>query len=104
MPFAGTHSAAGTAWVVAALAMATTVRSAMVADEAAGERKRRGSAARGREDRVLFERHLHRRAPVARALLVERFLPLARQLARRYERPEVPLDDLFQVACLGLVK
>src|SRR4051795_6974446 len=104
MPFAGTHSAAGTAWAVAALGMATTVRSAMVADEAAGERKRRGSPARVAEDRVLFERHLDRRDPVDRDLLVERFLPLARQLARRYERPEVPFDDLFQVACLGLVK
>ena len=37
-------------------------------------------------------------------MLVERFLPLARQLARRYQRPEEPFDDLFQVACLGLVK
>src|SRR3954453_17895526 len=104
MPFAGTHSAAGTAWGVAAPPMATTVRSAMVADEAAGERKRRGSPARVAEDRVLFERHLDRRDAVDRDLLVESFLPLARQLARRYERPEVPFDDLFQVACLGLVK
>ena len=38
-----------------------------------------------------------------REVLVERFLPLARQLARRYQRPEEPFDDLFQVACLGLV-
>src|SRR4029450_12503112 len=36
--------------------------------------------------------------------LVERFLPLARQLARRYQRAEEPLDDLIQVASLGLVK
>ena len=36
-------------------------------------------------------------------MLVERFLPLARQLARRYQRPDEPFDDLFQVACLGLV-
>jgi RNA polymerase sigma-B factor len=56
------------------------------------------------EDRVLFERYLDRRDPIDRELLVERFLPLARQLARRYERPEEPFDDLFQVACLGLVK
>src|SRR3954469_5803455 len=55
-------------------------------------------------DRALFERYLDRRDPVDRELLVERFLPLARQLARRYERPEEPFDDLFQVACLGLVK
>jgi RNA polymerase sigma-B factor len=55
-------------------------------------------------DRALFERYLDRRDPVVRELLVERFLPLARQLARRYERAEEPFDDLFQVACLGLVK
>ena len=59
---------------------------------------------RAHEDRALFERYLDRRDPVDRELLVERFLPLARQLARRYQRPEEPFDDLFQVACLGLVK
>jgi RNA polymerase sigma-B factor len=59
---------------------------------------------RATEDRALFERYLDRRDPVDRELLVERFLPLARQLARRYQRPEEPFDDLFQVACLGLVK
>jgi RNA polymerase sigma factor (sigma-70 family) len=37
-------------------------------------------------------------------MLVERFLPLARALARRYQRTGEPFDDLFQVACLGLVK
>jgi RNA polymerase sigma-B factor len=57
-----------------------------------------------RADRALFERYLDRRDAVDRELIVERFLPLARQLARRYERPEEPFDDLFQVACLGLVK
>ena len=33
-----------------------------------------------------------------------RFLPLARQLARRYQRGGEPLDDLIQVASLGLLK
>jgi RNA polymerase sigma-B factor len=55
------------------------------------------------EDRALFERYLENRDPVERDMLVERFLPLARQLARRYQRPEEPFDDLFQVACLGLI-
>ena len=40
----------------------------------------------------------------ARDELVERFLPLARQLARRYARPNEPIDDLFQVASMGLLK
>jgi RNA polymerase sigma-B factor len=59
---------------------------------------------RSREDRRLLER-LHRTGdPQAREQLVERFLPLARQLARRYQRGGEPLDDLVQVASLGLVK
>jgi len=59
---------------------------------------------RAEQDRALFARYLNKRDPVDREMLVERFLPLARQLARRYQRPEEPFDDLFQVACLGLVK
>src|SRR5512132_4184479 len=71
---------------------------------AAGDDKPARSAQRSSEDRAPFERYLDRRDPVDREMLVERFLPLARQLARRYQRPEEPFDDLFQVACLGLVK
>src|SRR3954469_11013094 len=59
---------------------------------------------RAREDRELFSRYLKDGEPQARAELVERFLPLARQLARRYQRAEEPLDDLVQVASLGLIK
>src|ERR687885_301300 len=62
------------------------------------------AADRVQEDPPLFGPSRDRRDPVDRGLLVEGFLPLARQLARRYERPEEPFDDLFQVACLGLVK
>jgi len=35
---------------------------------------------------------------------VERFLPLARHLAARYQRADEPFDDVFQVACYALVK
>ena len=40
----------------------------------------------------------------AREELVERFLPLARDLALRYTYADEPYDDLLQVACLGLIK
>jgi RNA polymerase sigma-B factor len=40
----------------------------------------------------------------AREELVARFLPLARNLARRYAGAREPFDDLLQVASLGLVK
>ncbi len=40
----------------------------------------------------------------AREALVERFLPLARSVARRYSQSDEPLEDLVQVACVGLVQ
>jgi RNA polymerase sigma-B factor len=61
-------------------------------------------AARAREDRRLLSQYHHGGDPSAREALVERFLPLARQLARRYQRGGEPLDDLVQVASLGLLK
>ena len=35
---------------------------------------------------------------------MQRLLPLARRMARRYRRSDEPLDDLVQVATLGLIK
>ena len=39
-----------------------------------------------------------------RDVLIERFMPLARSLARRYRRGPEPLEDLEQVACLALLR
>ena len=52
----------------------------------------------------LFHRWQERRDRRARDELIERFLPLARKLARRYASANEPFDDLVQVASLGLVK
>jgi RNA polymerase sigma-B factor len=61
-------------------------------------------AERSRQDRELFERYHVDGDALAREQLVQRFLPLARQLARRYQRAGEPLDDLLQVASIGLIK
>jgi RNA polymerase sigma-B factor len=61
-------------------------------------------AERSRQDRELFTRYHDEGDALAREQLVERFLPLARQLARRYQRAGEPLDDLLQVASMGLIK
>ncbi|MGI8781921.1 MAG: SigB/SigF/SigG family RNA polymerase sigma factor [Solirubrobacteraceae bacterium] len=60
--------------------------------------------ARAQEDRRLLVRYHLEGDPAAREQLVARFLPLARQLARRYQRGGEQLDDLVQVASLGLLK
>jgi RNA polymerase sigma-B factor len=44
------------------------------------------------------------RDAAARETLVTQFLPLARKLARRYGRSSMPIEDLVQVASLGLIK
>lgn len=56
-----------------------------------------------REDE-LFRRYAETHSPKLRGELVERFIPLARKLALRYRSNAEPLDDLLQVAALGLVK
>src|SRR3954452_20944052 len=58
---------------------------------------------RAREDALLFERYRRTRDEDARRELVERFLPLAKRLARRYGARE-EYDDLVQVASFALLK
>src|SRR5712692_2063533 len=41
--------------------------------------------------------------PGVRDQLVERYMPLAESLARRYQHAGQPLEDLVQVACIGLI-
>ena len=56
-----------------------------------------------RERRLLRRVHLHGDMR-ARRQLAEDMLPLARELARRYANRGEPLDDLVQVACIGVMK
>lgn len=64
-----------------------------------------GSAALERErERRLFLRLRRFEDGAARGRLIERYLPLARHLAHRYSRPGAPIEDLVQVASVGLVK
>jgi RNA polymerase sigma-B factor len=70
---------------------------------AAGGRGPTERARRQRDDRRLMRRH-QRGDAGARDELIERYMPLARSLALRYRRASEPLDDLIQVASVGLVK
>jgi RNA polymerase sigma-B factor len=56
-----------------------------------------------REDELL-RRYVETRDPALKEELVKRFLPLARSLALRYRGASEQLEDLIQVASLGLVK
>jgi RNA polymerase sigma-B factor len=78
-------------------------KTSLAVEPSAGPRSQL-DANRAGEDRALFERYRDEGDLVDRELIVERHLPLARQLASRYRSAEEPFDDLFQVACLGLIK
>ena len=60
-------------------------------------------ARRHRQDHRLARRQ-QRGEESARREMIERYMPLARSLALRYRRASEPLDDLIQVASIGLVK
>jgi RNA polymerase sigma-B factor len=52
----------------------------------------------------LFRRHRDHPDPAIQEELVRRFEPLARNLARRYQAKGEPMEDLVQVANVGLLK
>jgi RNA polymerase sigma-B factor len=58
----------------------------------------------GDDVRALLHRWHVQGDRAARDEVAERMMPLARSLARRYANKGEPLDDLEQVACLGLIK
>ena len=61
-------------------------------------------AVRRQAEKQLFLQY-HRTGSLRdRDALIERFMPLARSLARRYRRGPEPLEDLEQVACMALLK
>lgn len=59
---------------------------------------------RGLTVEELFQRNRKRPDPAIREEIVRRFEPLVRRLARRYQSRGEPLDDLVQVANVGLLK
>ena len=62
-----------------------------------------GAVRAAREQDLLRRIHLHGDMH-ARDQLAEEMLPLARALAGRYANRGEPLDDLVQVACVGMMK
>ena len=74
------------------------------APRAASHSERPGGDRVARDHRLFARYREGAGTPIDRDEVVTRFLPLARQLAARYARPPEPFDDVYQVACMALVK
>ena len=66
--------------------------------------KGRSKTSDGAADTARLLRYHRERRPEDRDALVRRYLPLARHIAARYGGGSEPIEDLEQVAALGLVK
>ena len=75
-----------------------------MSERAASGAIRPGAREKMAEEYELLERFARTRDPVVREELARRFMPLVRRLASRYRGGREPLEDLVQVASLGLVK
>src|SRR6187551_3975851 len=62
------------------------------------------TATRASREQELLRRYHEQGDHRARDQLAEEMLPLARALAGRYAGRGEPLDDLVQVACVGIMK
>jgi RNA polymerase sigma-B factor len=62
------------------------------------------AAERLESDALVYELFEQKGEPAIRDEIIERYIPLAESLARRYQHSGQPLDDLVQVASIGLVK
>jgi len=62
------------------------------------------TAGRAARERDLLRRYHVQGDPTARDELAEEMLPLARALAGRHAGRGEPIDDLIQVACIGIMK
>jgi RNA polymerase sigma-B factor len=77
---------------------------ALAEEPPSGSRPDRRQANATQHEDDLLQAFAATRSPDLREELVRRFMPLARSLALRYRRRTESLDDLLQVANLGLVK
>jgi len=67
-------------------------------------RERPRDRSRSRDDQLLLKRYRQQGDFEARRLLIERYMPLVRSLARRYVYRGEQLDDLIQIGAIGLIK